>query len=124
MNKRNNKEQMRLLWDKDKNKQVHNKSFEEVSCKDNKIKAYWICHFEGRMCSFTKTPKQVYQALYHGSPVCSVCKELPYEKSIAFEASDRVNKYWNFNKNVKNGVSQSRSINCNDKVYVNYAYHI
>jgi hypothetical protein len=99
MNNNNRIEQMRLLWDEPKNKQFLNLKFSDVTTKDNKTMAFWICNFEGRHCNFRKTPKQVYQAIYNRSPVCDICNELPYEKSIVFKAPERVEEYWDHSKN-------------------------
>lgn len=94
---------MSVLWDKDKNKRLLGKTFDQVTCKDT-YDAYWICQYENRGCSFIKSPKQVYQAIYNGSPVCNICNEVPYEKSIAYKAPKRVEMYWNFEKNSANNV--------------------
>ncbi|QGQ93793.1 hypothetical protein EHS13_02170 [Paenibacillus psychroresistens] len=93
-----NKKTMELMWDVDKNFQTSGKNFNDVNCKDT-FDAHWVCFFENRGCSFVKSPKQVYQAIYHGSPICNFCNEIPFEKSIAFSSPENVNYYWDYNKN-------------------------
>lgn len=88
--KRNILETMLLMWDKEKNLNVHQKLFKDINCKDDTFEAYWICYFEDRLCSFTKSPKKMYHALYSGSIICPLCNEIPFEKSIAFNASYQI----------------------------------
>ncbi|PZX07410.1 hypothetical protein C7437_101523 [Psychrobacillus insolitus] len=124
MDKKNNKELMSLMWDKQKNKNLLNLEFSDVTTKDNKSMTYWICHFEGRSCSFRKTPNQVYKALYQGSAKCNVCHELPFEKSIMFKKPDRVAKYWNHLKNSEINVFPEYTTPYSNKyVYVHCEKH-
>ena len=114
---------MSVLWDKDKNKRLLGKTFDQVTCKDT-YDAYWICQYENRGCSFIKSPKQVYQAIYNGSPVCNICNEVPYEKSIAYKAPKQVEMYWNFEKNSANNVfPEYTSYQSNRKIYVMCSTH-
>lgn len=112
------------MWDKQKNEQFLKLEFSDINTKDNKTMAFWICDFEGRLCSFRKTPNQVYQAIYNGSPVCNVCHELPFERSIMFKAPAKVLKVWNSKKNSKKNVyPEYTPAHSNNDVYVHCAEH-
>ncbi|WP_445489836.1 zinc-ribbon domain-containing protein [Niallia sp. 03133] len=102
--KKSNKEYMFQMWDEQKNKQFLKLEFSDISTKDNNTLAFWICNFEGRLCSYRKTPNQVYQALYKGSPVCNVCHELPFKRSVMYKTPFRVVEYWDYRKNAEKNV--------------------
>jgi len=110
---------MSTMWDTQKNKELLNLEFSDITTKDTKNLPYWNCLYEGRSCTFRKTPKQVYSAIYHGFTICNVCNELPFEKSIMFKSSYRVNKYWDLKKNAEiNVFPQYTPPYSNDEIYV------
>ncbi|MDF2065095.1 zinc-ribbon domain-containing protein [Bacillus sp. Cr_A10] len=122
--KKNNKELMHQMWDGQKNKQLLNLEFSDINTKDNKTLAYWICDFEGRLCSFRKTPNQVYKAIRKGSPVCNVCHELPFKKSVMYKAPSMVYKYWDNRKNAeKNMYPEYTLMYSNKEVYLHCEEH-
>lgn len=115
---------MLVMWDKEKNLNVHQKLFKDINCKDDTFEAYWICYFEDRLCSFTKSPKKMYHSLYSGSIICPLCNEIPFEKSIAFNASYQISNFWNEEKNAKNNVfPQYISTSSNKMVFVKCDKH-
>ncbi|MFN7251531.1 MAG: zinc-ribbon domain-containing protein [Anaerobacillus sp.] len=124
MKDKNYKDRMLHLWDAEKNKKLLNIDFSEINTKDIETQAYWICDFEGRQCSFIKTPKQVYQSIYNGAAVCNICRELPYEKSIMFKAPHRVEQYWDHKKNTEINVYPNyKPGSSNDSIYVHCIEH-
>ncbi|SOC13470.1 putative zinc ribbon protein [Ureibacillus xyleni] len=117
--KTNYKDIMLQMWDGQKNKQLLNLEFSDITTKDTETLAYWICTFKGRGHSFIKTPKKVYQAIYNGSPVCTVCKELPYERSIEYNAPHQVKKYWDYKKNAEMNIyPQYTPAKSNEMIFV------
>jgi predicted nucleic-acid-binding Zn-ribbon protein len=118
------KEKMGLLWDVEKNK----KSFEEISTKDPND-AYWICDYPGRGCEFVSSTKRVYHALYRRergkkAVVCPICKEVNFEESIVFHATEKVSKYWDYERNATIGIfPEYTKVFSNEMIYVKCEKH-
>lgn len=121
----NAKIKMQLLWVKDKNEKVFNKTFDSVTVKD-KNNAFWRCDFNNPNCSYTvKSPEQVYQAIKRGGAVCTDCKGTNIDDSVLMNSNhEHIEKYWHYERNRAMGYyPNSKSAMSNDYIFVRCLEH-
>lgn len=115
---------MRLMWHDEKNKTLLGKTFDQITVKDSSM-AIWKCPYENSPCPLAiKSPKQIYQAIYHGSSLCGYCKGNTFEGSIQNIAPDKIKSYWHFDRNSAIGIyPDKKTSNSNTMVYVKCDKH-
>jgi very-short-patch-repair endonuclease len=91
--------EMEPMWDKKKNKKTFN-----PNCSKDTTTFHWICNYKGRGCEFMASPKKIYHAFFRrekgiDAVICPICKEVDYEESILFHAPEKVEKYWDYERN-------------------------